>query len=688
MFFPNQVAKKKEKVKKKEKFRCDNIVKQHSQVKECVASYFVGVINVLMMTDMRRWMTMVFLIVAVQVSGADDDGEFMRAVLALTGCLNVEELGEYEVERYSDFYGNPLEINKAPKSNLLSSGLFSSYQVAVLTDYRELSGDILSFEELSSLDGFGYDFVSALRYFVSLESSSPPGHSSSSSAPVRNSATLKSGVRNTGAGFSPEGMYAAKYRIAAGGYFEAGISLRSSWQDRHFPPEKYFFFAAYYGRRFPGKVILGDFSLRFGQGLALWPGFSMSGVSSPDAFSRRPSGIAPYNSYSGEGAFRGLAADFGIRHFNASVFVSGLGLRGLMDGMADFSKDILYGMNLGWYGMAGEVSLTCFAVSPLIIEISESQEAETIGFQEYFHTAKISADARFSVRGADFFGEAACDVTTGVAAVLAGVSAGIADDVRMAAMFRYYPPGYSAEYSGAARSGTKCANEYGFSAAVSHSSGKWMDIAGKKGFGSSEKRFRGTVSADASYSPEPKSGVDTSSFQFKFLMTETVRLSPYFSMGIRVSERYRTYGRPFRTDVRADMRSSFSRWNVCFRLNVLHCSDLSFLSYLEGGYKTDILTLWLRAGLFRVDDWDDRIYAYERDAPGSFSVPAYYGRGYWVALSGGWKCARGIRLYFRTSFQDYPWLRPSETEKKPAKAEIRLQLAVDLWKSRSYRRNS
>ena len=84
---------------------------------------------------MRRWMTMVFLIVAVQVSGADDDGEFMRAVLALTGCLNVEELDEYEVERYSDFYGNPLEINKAPKSKLLSSGLFSSYQVAVLTGY-------------------------------------------------------------------------------------------------------------------------------------------------------------------------------------------------------------------------------------------------------------------------------------------------------------------------------------------------------------------------------------------------------------------------------------------------------------------------------------------------------------------------------------------------------------------------
>ena len=153
---------------------------------------------------------MVFLIVAVQVSGADDDGEFMRAVLALTGCLNVEELDEYEVERYSDFYGNPLEINKAPKSKLLSSGLFSSYQVAVMTDYRELSGDILSFEELSSLDGFGYDFVSALRYFISLDSSSAPGQSSSSPSGMRNTVTFRSGVRNSGEDPATEGMYAMK----------------------------------------------------------------------------------------------------------------------------------------------------------------------------------------------------------------------------------------------------------------------------------------------------------------------------------------------------------------------------------------------------------------------------------------------------------------------------------------------
>ena len=47
-----------------------------------------------------------------------------------------------------------------------------------------------------------------------------------------------------------------------------------------------------------------------------------------------------------------------------------------------------------------------------------------------------------------------------------------------------------------------------------------------------------------------------------------------------------------------------------------------FLSYLEGTYKYEVMTLHLRQGLFLINNWDDRIYAYEHDAPGSFTVPA------------------------------------------------------------------
>lgn len=610
----------------------------------------------------------------------DAESDFISALLALTGCGSEEEIDEYEAERYYELYEMPLRLNYASRSKLLSSGLFSAYQVAVIMDYREMAGDILSLEELSALDGFGKSFVACLKYFISLASDALPGYSSSSGSSVRNSLTLKSGIRNVSAELSPEGTYSVKYRLSAGEIFETGISFRSSYGDSHFPPETYSFFAACYGKKFPGKVIIGDYNLRFGQGLALWPGFSMGGTASPNAFARRPSGISPYNSYSGEGAFRGIAADFTKRHFSFSAFVSGLGLRELMEGADDFSSDILYGANIGWYGLNGQVSLTGYAVS----EIPELDGTNTVPQNEQlsgpvFEAAKFSADAKFSVRGTVLFAETALDLTNKSIAATGGCRTRLSDALDMAVMARYYPPDYSAEYSGAARSGTKCSNEYGVSAALSHSFGKWMEINGKTGFGASEKRFYGDVSIDAAYSPEPKYGVDTSSIQIKLSAKENIRLFPFLSLTFRLSERYRSYGQPFRTDVRTDFKFSWPMWSCNLRLNLLHCENLSGLSYFETGYRSDRLSLWLRTGIFIVDDWDDRIYAYERDAPGNFNSPAYYGRGYWLALTSGWKIARGFKLYFRGLFQDYPWLRPSEAERKPPKAEFKVQFVMDLY---------
>ena len=203
-----------------------------------------------------------------------------------------------------------------------------------------------------------------------------------------------------------------------------------------------------------------------------------------------------------------------------------------------------------------------------------------------------------------------------------------------------------------------------------------------------EKRFQGSFSADAMYSPEPRYRVDTSSVQVKLLLSGSLRISPVFSLSFRLSERYRTYGRPFRTDARLDFGTSLPSWNCNVRVNVLHCESLSWLSYAEGGYRADRLSVWFRAGAFMVDNWDDRIYAYERDAPGNFNSPAYYGRGYWLALTSSVRLSRSVRLYFRGLFQDYPWLRPGEPVRKPPKVEMKLQLSLDLDFIRGKKRHS
>lgn len=73
-------------------------------------------------------------------------------------------------------------------------------------------------------------------------------------------------------------------------------------------------------------------------------------------------------------------------------------------------------------------------------------------------------------------------------------------------------------------------------------------------------------------------------------------------------------------------------------------------------------SVWGRFEMFKVDNWEDRIYVYEREAPGNFNVPSCYGRGCRASLLLGW---RG--LYLRASRTWYPWI-----EKAP-KTELRLQ---------------
>ena len=99
--------------------------------------------------------------------------------------------------------------------------------------------------------------------------------------------------------------------------------------------------------------------------------------------------------------------------------------------------------------------------------------------------------------------------------------------------------------------------------------------------------------------------------------------------------------------------------------------DWGLLGYVEGGWRRRVLALNLRQGIFRIDDWNDRIYVYERDAPGSFNVPAFYGRGLWTSLNAKVSPLPWLQIHLRSSGTFYPF--PAQ-KKKPGKAELKLQL--------------
>jgi hypothetical protein len=109
---------------------------------------------------------------------------------------------------------------------------------------------------------------------------------------------------------------------------------------------------------------------------------------------------------------------------------------------------------------------------------------------------------------------------------------------------------------------------------------------------------------------------------------------------------------------------------AAIRSNILNFRSLGALAYIEAGYKSEMFSAYIRGCVFSIDNWDDRIYVYERDAPGTFNVPAYYGKGTTfssvIGFKPKWNRLR-MRYYLRASIQN-----------KPGKAELKLQCMFDL----------
>ena len=103
-----------------------------------------------------------------------EDVRFNEAVLVLTGAGEIEELDEYEIDRYLRLSSNPLRLNSSGRPALLSSGLMTLYQIVSFLDYRTLSGPVMSFSELASIDGFNERVAQALSLFVILDNPDAP----------------------------------------------------------------------------------------------------------------------------------------------------------------------------------------------------------------------------------------------------------------------------------------------------------------------------------------------------------------------------------------------------------------------------------------------------------------------------------------------------------------------------------
>lgn len=620
---------------------------------------------------------------------------FEEAVVFLSGASCVEELSEEVLSRWEGLAAHPVDLNVAGRSRLLASGLLTPFQVASLMEYRARTGAVLSWAELALVDGFSEEIVAAVRVFARLGTGPDAGGTVGRFVPGRReslrlagSVTARGVVREEfdsggevlvgGVSGVWTGAGGVKMEAAAGERFEAFVSARNTLSDSRFSLPTFSF--AYYGRRALGQLVLGHFQARFGQGLVLWSGFSLSGYSSVGAFRRNGNGFAPTGSYSP--SMLGVASDW---HFGRWRLSAGYSLGSSWEDVR------------AWGGGLPVVNLTRFC------------STATLGLTATSKAAGL--EARWSLPGGwGLFGEAA-STWQGEFSAVAGAVRVPAYGHKWAMLARWFGPaskqfsGLAVGYAGPALEATLDAGVKGLGARAD------SPAASGAGDGSLALSPSGFGEDWPAAFPSASDFVDGSLADFlagggQLQIKSVAQWKPVFALAngrlqrvssaaadtvsgallfrpqLRLVARWRPEESPglqaaassssslpslsgLRLELRGALAAEWGPWTLGGRYDAVWYRGFAWNWYAEAGYRTESLKVWVRGGLFKVDAWDDRIYVYERDAPGSFTVPARYGRGWNASLYAAWQPRRPLwpgltSRSHRRNLTSGP-LRPSQT---------------------------
>lgn len=574
------------------------------------------------------------------VSAQDLPLEIVRLIEAGAedGGGDPEAIAEY----FSELLDRPLDLNRADRETIESCPLLTPFMVASLLEYREEYGPVASAAELALIDGFSPAVVEVLMPFVTLGNADPDNKDGrqgkfSGKWIMRSKMEIErdGGFPETGL---PVPVY-SRFRMDYGDRYSAGFTLESDRGETGFP-DFYSMFLSVKDIPLAGdgsfrieSFVAGDFSLRFGQGLVLWNAFSMSDMSTPSAAIRREGEVRPYTSSDENNYFHGAGVTFGFPGgVRASVFYSNNGVDAAVegdfftskpeDGLHDSPKRLLVrnamreevaGGNVSWRGKWLKAGLTAAAYRYDRLDGRRTSYYNAhLRYDGWWGNA--SADLLLSFRGVRVFGEAALDFG-GAFAGIAGTVWPISSSVETSLVYRYYSPGYIATHAGAyCRSNVN--NEHGVSAAL-----RWRCGA------------RTLISTGMEYTrfPWARFGVREPSDCLKAsadcLWEDGERHRVYCRLGATFDSGRSTRLLRLRgeyTYTIAEGLETSTRIEGCWG-----GGPVGFLAFQELDYAavSGRLRCSVRATVFSTEDWDSRIYCYERDVPGTFSVPACYGKG-------------------------------------------------------------
>jgi Helix-hairpin-helix motif len=614
--------------------------------------------------------------------------------------FNYEEL----YETYGQLLANPINLNSATEEQLQSLLVLNSAQIFDFLHYRKEHGPLFSLYELQVIPSFSESTVRLLAPFVLVEDQKQTGWKGLLGRVVREKnnyyvARIERTLE-TRAGFRDDASTSSQYlgsatklynrfRVSSIGDFSFGFTAeKDAGEKMQWRPGNNQFgfdFLSLHGQvQNKGKIknlIVGDYQAQFGQGLTLGGGFGMGkGSETITALRRSNLGFVPYTSVAEFGFFRGAAMSLNVnRWLTINPFYS----HSLRDARITVSQDdevtqsisslFLSGLHRTVNEMAARKELSEVNLGGVVQAKTEKLDAGIIVHRTIYSTpiernptaynqfsfngksnTNMGAYWNYAFRNYSFFSEASHSVGAGTA-VVAGLLASISQSFDISLLYRNFDRDFHSFYSNAIAESSTAQNEKGlywgwkYKVSKKNSATGYVDL-----FQFPWLRFR---------SYRPSSGSEWM-LRYNFNPSKTTLL--FFQ--VRQEEKNRNLSEPRAQYTTANGIKTNYWINADYKVsvNLGFKTRAQFVNYQLGNNNSNGFALiqdinfdWrkfsvsARIALFDTDNYDTRLYVYERDAWLAFSIPAYQGIGTRRYLLVQYKVSPKVDLWFRWAATEY-----------------------------------
>ncbi|MBK9732771.1 MAG: helix-hairpin-helix domain-containing protein [Chitinophagaceae bacterium] len=613
-------------------------------------------------------------------------------------------VGDYEglVDLDKNLRERPVNLNAAFDEDmkpLHELGLLTDIQINAIITYREKLGNFISIYELQSVPYLDLETIRNLFPYVRVNSDISVVQVKTKDLLFDGDYTMliraqqileeQKGFTEVDSGStashylgSPLNLY-ARYRYQYNTKFSYGITGQKDAGEEFFKGTQkqgfdfYSFHLYYRGNNFLKAIAVGDYELKFGQGLLAASGFGISKSSMVMTVKYGGRTLKPYTSTNEFNFFRGGAVVMGTKNISLTAFISSKKIDGNI-GKVDTLDEDVFVTSVGGDGLhrtesevadkntvhqtvtGGNIDFKIHSLSlgasviyskysvPLSPSLEPYNEFRFTGDQ--LTTGGVHYDWQY--RNFNLFGEAAMDQDGGKA-LLSGLLISVDPRVDLSFIYRNYGKDFHSLY----------ANAFAESSTVDNESGMYSGIIIRPA-----RAWQIAAYADFFNKPWLDYGIDAPSNGLDLLTQVTFKPNKVLEVYARWKNEAKQQNSSVNNeplDYIVGVRKQNLRFNLSYKASssfTLHSraewvffkeeklsTQYGFLAYQDLIYHRlgSPLQLTARICLFDADDYDARIYAYENDVLYAYSVPAFSNRGMRFYAIARYTVTRGVDVWIR-----------------------------------------